>query len=251
MKIVACYNIKGGVGKTSTVVNLAYLAARDGARVLVCDLDPQGAASFYFRIKPKIKGGVSRILNKKADLDDYIKGTDFANLDLLPADFSFRHLDILLDESSNPQLKLAKMLKPLKRDYDVIFLDCAPSISKVSESVFNAADILLIPTIPTILSLRTLKKIIQYQKKNAIKNLLLMPFFSMADRRKKMHSQIIQHPPEFGVSILESTIPYASEVERMGLERKPLHSYAASSAAADAYKKLWNEIDLFSPDNKA
>jgi len=242
MIIFACYNIKGGVGKTATAVNMAYLAAQSGLRVLVWDLDPQGAASYYFRIKPKIKGGADRLLNKKTCLDDHIKGTNYDNLDLIPADFSYRNMDILLEEKGKPQRKLRKLLKPLADDYDMVFIDCAPSISLVSESVFAASDVLLIPTIPTILSLRTLKQIVNYSNEHELNHLKLLPFFSMVDKRKQMHRQIVERPPGLVASFLKSTIPYASEIERMGIERRPVITYAGKSVAAKAYLDLWQEL---------
>lgn len=97
MKVLALYSIKGGVGKTSSAVNLAFIAARNGYRTLLWDLDPQGASSYYFRIKPRIKGGSKGLIAGKRELDDLIKGTDFEGLDLLPSDFSFRNLDLVLD----------------------------------------------------------------------------------------------------------------------------------------------------------
>ena len=96
MKIYATYNIKGGVGKTATAVNLAYLAARDGYRVLLWDLDPQAAATFLFRVRPRVKGG-GKALIQGTRPGGAIKGTDFDGLDLLPADFTYRNLDLLLD----------------------------------------------------------------------------------------------------------------------------------------------------------
>ena len=99
MKIFATYNIKGGVGKTTAAVNLAYLSAADGYRTLLWDLDPQGAASFLFRIKPRVKGGGKALIRGRKALDDAIKGTDFENLDLLPADFTYRNMDLLLASS--------------------------------------------------------------------------------------------------------------------------------------------------------
>jgi chromosome partitioning protein len=97
MRIYATYNIKGGVGKTTTAVNLASLAAESGLRTVLWDLDPQGAASFMFRVKPRIKGGGKAIIGGKRSLDETIKGTDFDNLDLIPADFTYRNMDLLLD----------------------------------------------------------------------------------------------------------------------------------------------------------
>ena len=124
MKVLALYSIKGGVGKTSSTVNLAFNAAQAGYRTLVWDLDPQGASSYYFRIKPKIKGGSKDLIAGKRELEELIKGTDFENLDLIPADFSFRNLDLLLDDKKKPTRQLKKHLKPLVKEYDVIFLDC-------------------------------------------------------------------------------------------------------------------------------
>ena len=83
MKILATYNIKGGVGKTSTAVNISHLAARDGLRVLLWDLDAQGAASFLLRVRPRVKGGGAALIRGRRDLDAAIKGTDFDRLDLL------------------------------------------------------------------------------------------------------------------------------------------------------------------------
>src|SRR5216684_9315022 len=121
MKILATYNIKGGVGKTTTAVNLSYLAAQDGLRVLLWDLDPQAAASFLFRIRPRVKGGGKALIRGTRSIDDAIKATDFDNLDLLPADFTYRNLDLLLDAAKKPARRLTTLLAPLRADYDVIF----------------------------------------------------------------------------------------------------------------------------------
>jgi cellulose biosynthesis protein BcsQ len=244
MRIIGVYNIKGGVGKTATAVNLAYLAARDGLRTLVWDLDPQGAASFYFRVKPKVKGGSKKMLRGKKELDDLIKGTDYDGLDLLPADFSYRNMDLVLDESKKPVMRLLKLLRPLSYEYDLIFLDCPPSISLVSENIFQAADALLIPTIPTTLSLRTYSQLLGFVHNNKLDGLRLMPFFSMVDRRKSMHLEIIRELPKRHPEVLAAHIPYASDVERMGIYRKPLADYAAKGAAAEAYELLWSEVKV-------
>ena len=242
MKILALYSIKGGVGKTSSAVNLAFNAAKDGYRTLVWDLDPQGASSYYFRIKPKIKGGGKDLLAGKRDLDELIKGTDFENLDLIPADFSFRNLDLRLDDKKNPTRQLKKRLQPLANEYDFIFLDCPPSISLLSEAVFEAADLLISPIIPTTLSLRTLAQLKAFIEDHDFKNTRLMPFFSMVDSRKNMHKDVMRDAlvdyPEF----LRATIPCASDIERMGVERKPLPAYSGKSRSAQAYHALWQEI---------
>ena len=242
MKIIALYSIKGGVGKTSSAVNLAYISASKGYRTLVWDLDPQGASSYYFRIKPKIKGGSKDLIAGKRDLEGLIKGTDFANLDLLPADFSFRNLDLVLDTKKKPTSQIRKLLKPLADDYDFIFLDCPPNISLLSEAVFAAADILLSPIIPTTLSLRTLEQLKAFIAENALDNLALIPFFSMADRRKKMHKDIMENLVKNHPEILSTAIPYASDIERMGLERQPLGGFMNKGRSMAAYHELWQEV---------
>jgi cellulose biosynthesis protein BcsQ len=242
MKIVALYSIKGGVGKTSSAVNLAYISACNGYRTLVWDLDPQGASSYYFRIKPKVKGGSKDLIAGKRELDGLIKGTDFENLDLLPADFSFRNLDLVLDAKKKPTQQLKKLLKPLAEEYDFIFLDCPPNISLLSEAVFETSDILLSPIIPTTLSLRTLEQLETFIEDNKLHNLELIPFFSMVDRRKKMHLDIMESLVKIHPGLLTTVIPYASDIERMGLERMPLGGFIHKSRSIDAYNELWQEL---------
>lgn len=242
MKILASYNIKGGVGKTATAVNLAYLAAREGSKTLIWDLDPQGAASFYLRIKPKIKGGGKALIQRKKGLNDFIKGSDFENLDLLPADFSYRHMDLVLEDGKKPYCRLSKVLMPLADDYDWLFLDCPPSISLVSENVFNTAHAVLIPTIPTILSLRTLEQLEKFYIKHSLEVQRLLPFFSMVDLRKNLHKDIVENPPDSDIQFLRTFIPYASDIEAMGVHRTAVGVYASSSRSAEAYANLWREV---------
>ncbi len=243
MKILAVYNIKGGVGKTATAINMAWLAAQEGLRTLVWDLDPQGAASFYFRIKPKIKTGAKGLIKGKRELDDLVKGTDFDNLDLLPADFSYRHMDLLLDERNKPTKQLQRLLQPLSDEYDLVVLDCPPSISLVSENIFHAADLMMVPMIPTTLSVRTLHQLKDFlETNNRLYQLKLLPFFSMADRRKSMHKEIMAGLADSYPNLLDEYIPYASDVERMGVHRAPLGSFAPNSPAGKAYQGLWEKV---------
>jgi cellulose biosynthesis protein BcsQ len=241
MRILATYNIKGGVGKTATAVNLGYLAARDGYRVLLWDLDPQGAASFLFRVKPRVKGGGKALIKGRRPLDDAIKGTDFDNLDLLPADFTYRNLDLLLDAAKKPERRLASLLAPLKTDYDAVVLDCPPSISLLSESVLHAADLLLVPLIPTTLSVRTLDQLTGFVGGFNGHRPDVLAFFSMIDRRKRLHTQIATELPAQRPDFAAAAIPALSVIEQMSVHRAPVAAFAPRSAAARQYTLLWQE----------
>jgi len=241
MKIFATYNIKGGVGKTATAVNLSYLAAQEGYRVLLWDLDAQGAATFLFRVRPRVKGGGKALIRGTRSVDNAIKATDFDRLDLLPADFTYRNLDLVLDAAKKPARRLGSLLAPLRAEYDVIFLDCPPGISLLSESVLQAVDTLLVPLIPTTLSVRTLDQLTEFIAGLNGHKPAILAFFSMIDRRKRLHKEISEQLPEQRGDVAATAIPAISMIERMSVERAPVTAFAPRSVAARGYTELWAE----------
>jgi len=242
MTTLALYSNKGGVGKTAAAVNLAYLAAQAGLSTLICDLDPQSSTTFYFRVKPKLKRKARGLVTGGKGVDRSIKGTDYENLDLLPADFSHRNLDITFDRLNRRKRRLDMVLEPLREEYDLIVLDCPPTINIVAENVFNAADCLLVPLIPTTLSVRTHEQLLAFLKENGYASDNVCAFFSMVDRRKKMHRDTAIALLGRFDGILRSPIPYLSHVEQMGIYRKPVPAFAPGSPAAQAYQALWTEV---------
>src|SRR5947199_4879050 len=115
----------------------------------MCQPDPQCATTILLRIKPKVQGGVRKLVGGKTDVAAQLKGTDHELLDLLPADFSYRNMDLELDDVKRPTKGLARVLAGVADDYEYIFLDCPPAISLTSESIIGAADVLLVPLIPS------------------------------------------------------------------------------------------------------
>lgn len=241
MKVAATYSIKGGVGKTSTAVNLAFEAARAGARVLVWDLDPQGAATYLFRVRPKVRGGSRRLVSADGALTEHIRGSDLSSVHVVPADFSLRHLDLHLEGTKRPTERLAALLDPVRAHYDLAVLDCPPSISLASESVFGAADVLLVPVVPATLASRTLTQLVDFLD-DQVEAPSVLPLLSMVDRRRKLHRELIERLGEEWPELLRTAVPSAAVIERMGAERAPVGVYAPSTAAARAYRSLWAEV---------
>ncbi|MGI8751349.1 MAG: ParA family protein [Acidimicrobiales bacterium] len=241
MKVLATYSIKGGVGKTTSAVNLAHEASRAGARVLVWDLDPQGAATYLFRVKPKVKGGAARMVGAKGELAAHIRATDVAAVHLVPADLSLRHLDLHLDDTKRPTERLASLLATVARHYDVALLDCPPSISLASESVFGAADALLVPVIPATLSSRALNQISRFLD-GLPSPPDVLPYFSMVDRRKRLHRELTVSLAAEWPGFLTTIIANASAIERMGPKRSSVATVAPKGPAARAFHDLWSEV---------
>lgn len=224
-------------------MNLAYLAARGGTPTLLCDLDPQGAASFYFRIKASKKLSARKLLKGGPKIWESLRGTDYDNLDLLPSNLSYRNLDIVLDARKKSRKRLKLVIAPLAKEYEYLFLDCPPNITLLSENVFHSADIVLVPMIPTTLSILTLEKLERFFEKNSLPLGKLRPFFSMVEVRKRMHKSAIEALESSANRLLGSRIPYLSEVEKMGIHRAPLACFSPSSRASKAFVELWKEVE--------
>jgi chromosome partitioning protein len=243
VKIIAVTNIKGGVGKTTTAVNLAYLCALSGRATILWDLDPQGAATYTLRCEATDHVSVKKLVAGKRELTELVVASDFENLDVLPADFSYRNFDVHLSERKRPTERLLKMSKVLRDRYAVLFLDCPPGISLLSENVLRASDAVVVPLIPTPLSVRMLEQLRNFAIANDWTDLRLLAFFSMVDSRKSLHHEVIAATrPRFS-ELLATEVPYWSDIERMTQRRAPLPSYAPHSAAAEIYATLWGEIE--------
>lgn len=241
MITIALYNLKGGVGKTAGCVNLAHLSALDEYRTLIWDLDPQGAAGFYYQASPGTAKDTKKLVEQSIDIADLVQHTGYEYLDIIPADFSSRKLDGLLEAQGGGKKFVKQLLKPLKNDYDLAFIDCPPGFSVLAEHIFQSADIVLLPTIPTTLSLRTFEAVKAFFEEKKIDLGKLMCYFSMADSRKSLHLETMEdfHRQR---RFFSSYIPYLSDVEKMGIYQAPVTEFAPHSRAAQAYVSLWEEI---------
>lgn len=241
MKVIAFYNLKGGVGKTAAAVNLASLAATEGHTTLLWDLDPQGSSSWYFGERLPDDTKLSRLIKGKTPIGPLIVQTTQPHLSLIPSGVSVRNMDAQLEKHGHPQV-LRDWLAPLSESYSLIVLDCPPSLSRLAENVFSVADAVYVPIIPTWLSMHTWEQLLAFAAEKKLDTRRFRPFLSMVDRRKRLHREFLEHPPEIFRQPLNGYVPYASEVERMGEFRLPLHAFAPRCAAALAYQLMWEQV---------
>jgi chromosome partitioning protein len=241
VKVLACYAVKGGVGKTAAAVNLAWLAAQAGHRTLLWDLDAQAAATFLLRGKTKVKGGSRRLLQGKSDASRAIRSTADERLDLLPADTSYASTDIDLEAAKRSEDRIKKILAGFTADFDLVVLDCPAGLSLLSANVVRAADVVLVPIVPSPLSLRTLDQVVdlasQVDSKAAV-----VAFLSMVERRRALHRDVVELLHGRYADVAQSMVPNSALVERMGQRRRPVVATAPSSPAATAYRELWVEL---------
>jgi len=242
VKIYAVTNIKGGVGKTTTAVNLAYLCAASGIRTLLWDLDSQGGATYVLRGEPQQRASAKKLLAGKRELPELIAPTGHPGLDLLAADFSYRNFAVQLAERRHPTERLLKMSRSLREIYAALFLDCPAGISLLSENVLRAADVVIVPLVPSPLSIRMLRELYAFVAAEGWTDLVLLPFFSMVDRRRSLHLELMASAREEFPAILSTEVPYRSEIERMTVRRTPLAAGGVTSEAALIYRQLWHEI---------
>jgi len=243
MRIIAFYNLKGGVGKTASAVNIAYLAAQSNLRTLLWDLDPQGAASWYLAADDTRTYKSKKLLKGKVTAADLAVETVYDRLTLVPADLSYRKFDTELETLGGSRRVLKNTLDTFSETHSLAVLDCPPSLSNLAEQMFSMAHAIFVPILPTHLSIRTYQQVRQFMKSRKLGHKQLYPFFTMVDLHRNLHRNMVEDPPDDIKRLLLTYIPYSSVIEKMGENRAPVGTFAASHAAARAYRALWQDIN--------
>jgi len=242
MKIYSCYSIKGGVGKTALAVNLAYYLREQGNRTLLMDLDPQGAAAFYYRVAPAEDFPAEDAGELGGEwIRKNIRESDYPGLDILPSNLAYRHFDVALNEMKKPRKQLRLTLAELRDLYDVVVLDAPPNITLLSENIFRASDAILVPVIPTTLSARTLMQLQEFFQAEDLNPEKLLPFFSMVQYGKRLHRDLMTELRTLFPRFLHAESPFSVDVEGMGTTRMPLLATTADRPAVRAYRALCAE----------
>ena len=237
MKSIALYNLKGGVGKTTIAVTLAWAAATlSSRRTLLWDLDAQGAASYLLDHEQPASEEARAVFARDVSPTKLIHATAIPRLDLLPADTSLRGLDLFL-HNLGKRKRLTRLLERVAKDYDRIILDCPPGLTETSEQVLRAADLIIVPMIPSPLSQRALDDVIGFLDRNGIRRGALLPVFNMVDRRRLIHLAALEANPSW------PTVPMASVIEALSGPDRAVGALPRGSPAGQAVAALWQGIE--------
>ena len=253
---IACANQKGGVGKTTTVVNLASYLALDGDRVLVVDLDPQGNATSGFGVdRASLERSVYDAVVDGHEIDDLIvPGT--TGVDLVPSSIALAGAEVELAGADARERRLRRLLEPLTARYDVIFIDCPPSLGLLTVNALTAADAVLIPLQCEYYALEGLTQLLatidlvrdHLNPRLALDGVVL----TMADGRTNLSADVAAEARNhLGQAVYATVIPRSVRLSEAPSHGLPISSYAADSRGAQAYAALAREFRARRPRSAA
>ena len=247
-KIYAVANQKGGVGKTTTSINLAALMAAAGYKTLLVDLDPQGNATTGLGISAERAGrGSYHVLMDGLDVHEALQKTSVENLDVVPTDINLTGAELELAEIQGRETVLAEALLPVKRSYDFIFIDCPPSLGLLTLNGLSAADGVLIPVQAEFFALAGVALLLNtlagvqgsFNEKLRVEGAII----TMVDTRATLNQQVIAELREmFRERVFETVVPRNVRLAEAPSHGQPIHLYDRSSKGSRAYMAIAKEL---------
>ena len=248
-RVIAMCNQKGGVGKTTTTINLGAALAEYGRRVLIVDFDPQGALSAGFGANPhELDLTVYNVMmDRKVDIKDVILPTGVENIDLLPANIDLSAAEVqLVNEVAREQV-LASALRKVRDEYDVILIDCQPSLGLLTVNALTASEGVIIPLICEFFALRAVALLVDSIEKVQdrlnpdleISGVLATMFDARTIHSKEVLARIVD---AFGDKVFDTVIKRTVKFPDASVSAEPILSYASSHPGAEAYRQVAREL---------
>ena len=247
-RIIAITNQKGGVGKTTTAVNLAATLAEAGQRILLLDFDPQGNASSGLGVeRSEIRSSIYDVITGNSGIEETILRNWMENLDLIPADMSLAACDAELADVENKNLILRGALRPLREKYEYLLIDCPPSLGTITVNALSAADTVLIPIQCEYYALEGLRQVLSSIEivQEALNPSLLIEgiVFTMYDGRIRLSQEVVKTVRKnFRGNIFQSMIPRNVRLAEAPSHGLPITAYDSASSGAESYRKLAVEV---------
>jgi cellulose biosynthesis protein BcsQ len=247
VKKIAIYNIKGGVGKTTTSVNLACMLAKKGVSVLLWDMDPQGGSSYFFNFQNSNDNTHGKLFDRYMTIYDVIRSTSNHHIDIIANDSLFS--DQFMNKASkitalnfvNHDL-IKQTLAEVEDDYDLCIMDCSPGRFLLHDNIFNCADLLLIPNIPAPLSVYCNDKLMESLDKKIISSKKILSFYNMVQAHKNLHRHYIENLNGRSGYMLQNYIPFYAEIESITLSKESIFQQLKDFKSNVYYDKVWAEI---------
>ena len=246
-KVISVANQKGGVGKTTTAVNLSALLAKKGKKVLLIDTDPQGNATSGVGVDKTVSFSVYDVLVDDVEIENTLQLTEMKNLEVCPSNINVAGAEVQLVSKENREYKLKEKIEKIKNDYDYVIIDCPPSLGLVTLNAFTASDSVLIPIQCEYYALEGLGQLINtinLVKKRLNKELVIEgALLTMYDSRTNLSNQVVKEVKNyFDDKVYKTVIPRNVKLSEAPSYGMPICMYDARSKGSRCYDKFAKEF---------
>ena len=254
-KVISLANQKGGVGKTTTTVNLGTILAKKGKKVLLIDADPQGNATSGLGVDKECELSTYDILANDAEMEEVVQDTIIKNLKLCPANMNLAGAEVELVSMMSREQRLKEKLEKVKDNYDYILIDCPPSLGLITLNAFTASDSVLIPVQCEYFALEGLGQLlntVNLVKKHLNKSITIEgALLTMYDIRTNLSNQVVKEVKKyFNDKVYKTVIPRNVRLSEAPSYGMPITEYDPRSKGAKAYIKFAKEFLKMNEEEK-